>query len=394
MMTSTIPTVCIGFRTAEQKWRFCICIAVLLSLSFVRVVNAAEGSDKSAPVPPNAEPAVKDLISDSPVDKKLQELQAANEHAKAFLLLDEGSFAKAVETQRHCVSLFQKMVGNGHWRTKCEEAYLLEMECVVRFDEDQSKIYLNARKRLWRAENLLKLNNPCDEVEVALTEALDSLGELFDKDMFSMAVAWDYLGTCHMGKGNYEKAKEHLLRALQAKRIIYGVDNPEYSGTLGYIGEARIQLTELDQAEIDLREALGVERKAFGMQSPRYVDALTRLSHVLIDKGRLPEAEAMAGQAIFLVQQNYNQESIQIAANLHNLAKVQIAFEEYASAENHLQRALAIYERFLPSQHPILSKLMDRRAMVLRKLGHDEEATQVENRAKEILAQDPSSLRK
>jgi tetratricopeptide (TPR) repeat protein len=394
MKTSTILTPFTGFQPRKQKWRFCVCIAALLSLPLLRSTNAADGVDASELVTRNSEAVAKEAAPDLPTEeRKLQGFQAASEHAKAFLLLDEGSFAKAVETQRKCISLYQEMLGNDHWQTRGEGAFLAEMECAARFDEGQKNAYLDGRKKLWRAEYQIG-QAAHDDAETSLTEALKSFDGLFVKDTFSIAVAWDMLGLCRMMREDNAKAKEYLIRATAAKKVCYGADHPEASLSLARVGSTRVELNELDQAEIDLREALHQERKIFGVQSPRYADVLVKLSRLMLAKKRLPEAEALILQSMAITQESQNQENIVLmAADLYNLGNVHLALEEYDSAKNHLQRSLSLYERFLPSRHPIIRKVMDRYAVALRKLGRDDEAVQMENRAKEILAQKPSPTR-
>jgi tetratricopeptide (TPR) repeat protein len=393
MIISATLTFFTGFRPMKQKWRFCIIIAALLSTSVLRAANAAENVVGSESVDRNQETAVEDRPSDSQADWKLRVSQIEVTHMKAFLLLDEGSIEEAVETQRHCVSLCQNLVGNSHWRTKAEEAFLGEMQRVAQFDQDQMKTYLGARNRLWRAERQYK-SNEHDEAEKSWTEALQSFSRLFVKDTFSLTAAWECLGIYYMNNGELEKAKEHLIRANIAKQTIYGISHPEYANTLGSIGVVRATLKELDQAEVDLREALRQERKFFGAQSTRYVDALIRLSRVMIDKGRLPEAEAMSLQAMAISQQNGHAESVSKASNLCALADVYIALEEFDRAEIHIQQSLILYEGFFPLRNPSIPMVMERYVVVLRKLGRNDEATEIENRAKAILAQGPSYLSK
>jgi tetratricopeptide (TPR) repeat protein len=74
------------------------------------------------------------------------------------------------------------------------------------------------------------------------------------------------------------------------------------------------------------------------------------------------------------------------STSLNNLAALYYTQGQYAKAEPHFGRALAILEKALGLEHPNLATSLENYASLLRTVGRPEEATPLEVRAKAIRA--------
>ena len=72
--------------------------------------------------------------------------------------------------------------------------------------------------------------------------------------------------------------------------------------------------------------------------------------------------------------------------SLNNLATLYQAQDHHAEAEPLHQRALAIREKTLGPEHPLVAQSLENYAAVLRKTGRDKRAAMMEARAKTIRA--------
>lgn len=75
-----------------------------------------------------------------------------------------------------------------------------------------------------------------------------------------------------------------------------------------------------------------------------------------------------------------------LATSLNNLATLYFLQEKFAHAEPLYQRALAIVEKALGSDHPDLAVMLDNYAALLRKTDREAEAEKMDARAKAIRA--------
>ncbi len=75
-----------------------------------------------------------------------------------------------------------------------------------------------------------------------------------------------------------------------------------------------------------------------------------------------------------------------MAQSLNNLAELYRAQGRYAEAEPHYQRALAILEKVLGPEHPDVATSLENYAALLRETEREDQAKEMEARAKAIRA--------
>jgi tetratricopeptide (TPR) repeat protein len=75
-----------------------------------------------------------------------------------------------------------------------------------------------------------------------------------------------------------------------------------------------------------------------------------------------------------------------MAYSLNNLAGLYYSMNEYTNALPLMQRALAIREKALPSNHPLVEQTLENLAVILRAMRRPDEAAPLEQRAQAIRA--------
>ncbi len=185
-----------------------------------------------------------------------------------------------------------------------------------------------------------------------------------------------------------------------------------HPGSWSMFGQS--QLKHLEQPATE--ESLGSEDEDIARET---------LEELSVDQDKLAEAEPLLQRSLAIWQKVFGPEHPNVAQSLSLLAVLYNAQEKYEEAERLFQRALAIweavweknpeeshgftamngmsfnhamlfmfYERWLPiaekalgSEHPDVAQILENYAALLRKMRHEDEAEEMEARAKAIRAQ-------
>ena len=381
-MTGSLVASTSQFRIVRQCF-----LLVLVLLCSISAVAKCDDDPHLGVTPRRSQMLPQDQSTSShPPDKATSESQVAILSAKAVRLLEDGNIEEAIVVQRQLLSVLGTLAGELHWRTKSEKTLLTEMEQVSSLAKQPRKTYLVGYQRLIEGGQKMALED-YGNAEELLDRALDNFTTVLGNNFVSVATTLEKLGVTSLMRGNPLKAKKYFARAAAVWKTIVGEDHPAYANTLTLAGAACLEARDFGQAEIFLREALHWQRRLFGTRDLRYAESLGRLSRVMIETKKLPEAEAMCLQAISIAEGAQRQDSPLMASYLFNLADLDIAYEEYGNADTNLRRSLLLYERGLPPWSPIIARVLDRHAWLLRKLNRCDEAKAMEIRAEGIRAQ-------
>jgi tetratricopeptide (TPR) repeat protein len=331
-------------------------------------------------------------------DSTASDAQPAHLSAKALQLLKDGHIDEAVATQRQLVRVLTTLGGESHWQTKSDLVLLQEIERVSNFNEEQRQTYLAARQRLLDGTER-RATADYDNAQALLNKALEDFSTLLGENCVSAISTLEQLGVLNsdltkvdilnadLTKANFSKAKQYFTRATAICRTLCGEDHPAYAHGLTVVGTVCLEAQDFDEAETLFREALDRNRRVFGARSPQQANSLQNLSHVMIEKNKPLEAEAMSLQAISIAEEIQNKDPLLMAACLFNLANVNMAYGEHKNAYSNLRRSIMFYERGLPPCSLLLARVLDRYALLLRKLDRSHEAKAMEARAKAIRTQ-------
>lgn len=126
--------------------------------------------------------------------------------------------------------------------------------------------------------------------------------------------------------------------------------------------------------------------ESFPDSDPRLAKTLNNMAALCHTQGKFQMAEDYYVKSLAIHERNHGQEHPEVAINLHNLAVLYSATRKYEQAEPLYKRALAIREQVNGADHPDLVPVLVNYAQLLRRLGRDAEAAELELRGKKIKA--------
>jgi non-specific serine/threonine protein kinase/serine/threonine-protein kinase len=278
--------------------------------------------------------------------------------------------------------------------------------------------------------NMFKVTNPNEARGKTVTarEILDKASQDIEagltKDPDLQAQMMDVMGQVYDNLGLYTRAEPLLQRAVNIRRQVLGVENPDtlrsmsnLSRTLDHEGhyaeaETLIRQTldierrvlgpeQLDtvwsisnlgisltregrfaDAEKLLREALNTRRRVLGLEHPQTLVSMSNLAAVLSDERQFTEAEKLLRETVAVKRRVLGLEDPDTIVSVNNLASVLNSEGKYAEANRLFQEALDTRRRVLGPEHPQTLVSMVNLADTLTKMGQYEEA---ENMLKQTL---------
>ena len=359
-------------------------LAIFLAVGVLCATAACEDGSTFDRTPESAEtPSQDQSVSRCSTDRATMEGRIEALTKEAIRFLEDGNLKEALTTRRQTVFMLEGLVGKADWRTRTEQAYLMELVRLSECTEDQQNRYFVAYRRLNEGYQRMAIEDYGTAQEL-LDKAFDGFVEVLGENSIYVVAASEKLGLLSLKRESPAKAQEHFSRSAVLWKTVFGENHPAYACELRWVAYAHLEAKEFDEAEPILRNCLNRFRRLFGAKYCDYLDCLEKLSLVMIAKKRFPEAEALCLQAISVAEATQKQQSPLMAACLANLAEVNIAYDEYAMAEANLRYSLTIYEGGLRPWDPTIAKILDRYASVLRKLERSEEADAAEARATSI----------
>jgi DNA-binding SARP family transcriptional activator/tetratricopeptide (TPR) repeat protein len=156
-------------------------------------------------------------------------------------------------------------------------------------------------------------------------------------DRAAEAEALTNLGVAGARQGRYQKAGDHLERALSLYRAVG--DQAGEARALSNLGYVHIQRSHYERAEEDLHTALGLHR-AVGDQAGE-AHALCNLASIDVRQGRYEQAADRCRLARSVYRRNGNR--VGEAHAMCNLGEVEMRQGNYRSAASHYRRSLALF---------------------------------------------------
>ena len=231
------------------------------------------------------------------------------------------------------------------------------------------------------------------EAEAILQPTLDRQRALFGELNVATLVTMRYLGSSIRDQGRLEEAEQLYRDALRVSRALYGVEHVETEATLFLLALALERKYDLENAEDLSRQDLALVQRLFGPGNFRLLGRLMLIASIRLERGDLAEAERLLRQIrrqsvaftpkggpddgdalnrlayLLITRQAEDAERAYreavafddarpagqadfVSDGLHYLAWSEHRMGDLAAAEQDYQRAVAVYERYLPPGHP------------------------------------------
>ena len=285
----------------------------------------------------------------------------------AELYTDQGKYTQAEELYLQAIEILNQVLGVDHldlaevldnlalvYRKKgeyeeAEKLYLKALETQERNLGDFHPIVaqtLNNLARLYRAQG------EYNKAEPFYLRALRIREQVFDPDHPQVAQSYYGLAKLYHTQGKYLEAEELCKRALRIQEHELGTDHPSIAYTL--INFAKIYRTRKQYAEAEAlyERALAIRKSTLGMEHPNIALILSNLAEVYLEQGKYLEAQPLIIQSLEIRKRTLSPEHPYIAYSLSNLAESYFLQRDYTKAEALYKEALTIREQTLGSAHP------------------------------------------
>lgn len=154
--------------------------------------------------------------------------------------------------------------------------------------------------------------------------------------------------------GEFETAKDLLLRALEIDRQIYPESHPVIAGDLLDLGSTMSFIDE--QQGIDyLQQVIDMGRESMGEIHPAIGIAHNDLAAIYAQQKQVKESEFHYLEALRINNQIFDEVNPEIATNHSNLGVLYLRNGRLAESEYHLFKAKALREQLFGGAHPHLA---------------------------------------
>ncbi len=160
-------------------------------------------------------------------------------------------------------------------------------------------------------------------------------------------------------EGNYPQAKQMLQRALQRRESALGAEHPQVATILNQIGDLDSAQGHYADAIEAVRRTLDLRTKSLGSRHPEVIQAKVTLGELLVIQERFGEASELMGEVVKRLENEESPDRLPLATGLLNLALLEMEEGRYEQSQAHLDRAMAISERAVGSEHPLMALVLD-----------------------------------
>jgi tetratricopeptide (TPR) repeat protein len=244
--------------------------------------------------------------------------------------------------------------------------------------ETRWKVQVDAGARAYQEKQFAK-------AEQFLAAAVEE-AERFGPQDSRLAQSLDHLARLYHDQGKYTEAEALYQRTLAIVEKVRGPEHPDVAASLNNLAWLYQEQAKDAEAEAFYQRALAIREKALGPEHPDVAASLNNLAWLYHDRGKHAEIEPLYRRALAILEKVLGAEHPDVGHSLHNLAGLYSSQGKYAGAEPLYQRSLAILEKTLGPEHSTVADGLEDYAELLRKTGRDNEAAEMEARARAIWA--------
>ncbi|MCG3137273.1 MAG: Serine/threonine-protein kinase PknD [Phycisphaerae bacterium] len=159
------------------------------------------------------------------------------------------------------------------------------------------------------------------------------------------------IGRIYLNHQYLDPADEQLVQALALQEKIYGREHPVTALTLAKLALLQNLRGHYDRAEQLARESLTIRRRTLPANHLHVAAGLSNLASILSNSNRHAEALPLLEEALAIRRKLYGAEDVEVAKARQNLATINFRLGDYATAEQQLTAAIDIYHRSRAIQH-------------------------------------------
>jgi tetratricopeptide (TPR) repeat protein len=189
-----------------------------------------------------------------------------------------------------------------------------------------------------------------DEAEVYYRDALRISRALYGENHTETESALVVLALALQRKNSLAEAESLSREAFSVATKVHGEDYPMIWGHYGNMGTIRLDRGDVDDAEHWLRQGLALSRK-LNRRHPDQGYILNRLAYIAVSRNA-PDADRLYHDAVSFDNTRPAGSVDYVTDGIHFLAMAQQLRGDTNDAARTYRRALRIYEKQLPVDHP------------------------------------------
>jgi tetratricopeptide (TPR) repeat protein/transcriptional regulator with XRE-family HTH domain len=180
--------------------------------------------------------------------------------------------------------------------------------------------------------------------------------------------------------GRYDAAEEQYQRAWRIREETLGSEHPEIGTILNNLGLLYNKQEKFADAERHIQSALAISEKVRGPDHLEVANRLSNLAEVYRKQEKFDEAEPLCQRALAIIRTTVGPEHPEMMYPLNRLAVLYYTREKYIQAAPLYQQTLLLMEKILGPEHPDTARVLWGYAQVIKKLGREDEAQELERR--------------
>ena len=211
-------------------------------------------------------------------------------------------------------------------------------------------------------EQLGKLMENSSDVQVAVNnrenivyfESLANLLERLEWGNLEVGTFFHHSGNIQYYLGEYKKAQEYYLKALEIRKKVLGTNHPDTTATYNNLAGLYELKGKYEKALEYYLKALEIREKVLGTEHPDTATTYNNLARHYWSKGKYEKALEYYLKALEIREKVLGTEHPDTAVSYHNLAIFYFGQRNFEEAYGFMKKAIDIWEKVLPPDHPNL----------------------------------------
>ncbi len=248
-------------------------------------------------------------------------------------------------------------------------AFIVLISTVFAFGQNCDELSRRLKSgQLLEIEKLIEENkNVCPEIigEIYLRKGRNDLAEEFfnkalenAKTKEERAKALNNLGIVYWNGGHAEKAKEHILEALEIRKSVFGENNELTAASYNDLGLV-ISSIDTDLALTYYESAYKIYKQILGEKNEKTVQALINMGISYRTLEFYGDATNNFNEALKLWKELYPDGHPNEAFIINNIGQTKQQMTDLDGARKEYEKALMIYIKFYGKKHPEVANTMN-----------------------------------
>jgi|AntRauTorcE11897_2_1112592.scaffolds.fasta_scaffold00097_42 serine/threonine-protein kinase len=190
-----------------------------------------------------------------------------------------------------------------------------------------------------------------DKANKYLNDALENNYKLWDEENSNTASIYGMLALNYLEIRDLNKAIDAIQKNVALVKKIRGKESYRYSISLNNLALIQSTRKEFKQAKINYNEALNIKKRLLPSNHPSLAIAYYNFGSFLDQQKEHREAITYFEKAIAIDKEALGIESVGVAIDNNRLASSLVAIKEYSRADSLFANAQSILQRELPKNH-------------------------------------------